>query len=206
MDSCVCPGGWKLWNESCNQRPCGDCRDSPQKRLGCNFRTTHQRGHAECPRPSSRSRSKNYSSWCLRGWLLCKLAGLDFDEEVVSLDDPVRARRAAAAVAVVPGAVPHARRRQGVGHAGHRRVPGRDLPAGRPAAEGPRRARPLPRDLRRDALGLLQSALGAADEPQGAPSGLQGVGRRAGRHRARRRRSGASAWSAYGGPYLFGAA
>ena len=32
--------------------------------------------------------SKNYSSWCLRGWLLCKLAGLDFDEEVVSLDDP----------------------------------------------------------------------------------------------------------------------
>ena len=32
--------------------------------------------------------SKNYSSWCLRGWLLCKLAGLEFDEEVVSLDDP----------------------------------------------------------------------------------------------------------------------
>jgi glutathione S-transferase len=32
--------------------------------------------------------SKNYSSWCLRGWLLCKLTGLDFEEEVVSLDDP----------------------------------------------------------------------------------------------------------------------
>jgi glutathione S-transferase len=32
--------------------------------------------------------SKNYSSWCLRGWLLCKLAGLEFAEEVVSLDDP----------------------------------------------------------------------------------------------------------------------
>jgi glutathione S-transferase len=32
--------------------------------------------------------SKNYSSWCLRGWLLCKLAGLEFVEEVVSLDDP----------------------------------------------------------------------------------------------------------------------
>ena len=32
--------------------------------------------------------SKNYSSWCLRGWLLCKLAGLEFTEEVVSLDDP----------------------------------------------------------------------------------------------------------------------
>ena len=50
--------------------------------------------------------SKNYSSWCLRGWLLCKLAGLDFEEELVSLDDPSRACRAAAAVAVVPGAVP----------------------------------------------------------------------------------------------------
>lgn len=32
--------------------------------------------------------SKNYSSWSLRGWLLCKLAGLDFDEQTVSLDDP----------------------------------------------------------------------------------------------------------------------
>src|SRR5262245_18613001 len=32
--------------------------------------------------------SKNYGSWSLRGWLLCKLAGLDFDEEVVASDDP----------------------------------------------------------------------------------------------------------------------
>jgi glutathione S-transferase len=32
--------------------------------------------------------SKNYSSWSLRGWLLCKLAGLDFVEEVVPVDDP----------------------------------------------------------------------------------------------------------------------
>jgi glutathione S-transferase len=32
--------------------------------------------------------SKNYSSWCLRGHLLCRLAGLDFEEQVVSLDDP----------------------------------------------------------------------------------------------------------------------
>ncbi|HWM28646.1 MAG TPA: glutathione S-transferase family protein [Woeseiaceae bacterium] len=32
--------------------------------------------------------SKNYSSWCLRGWLACKLAGLDFVEEMVSLEDP----------------------------------------------------------------------------------------------------------------------
>jgi glutathione S-transferase len=32
--------------------------------------------------------SKNYGSWSLRGWLLCKLAGLDFVEEVVSAEDP----------------------------------------------------------------------------------------------------------------------
>ncbi len=32
--------------------------------------------------------SKNYSSWSLRGWLLCKLAGLQVEEHVVSMDDP----------------------------------------------------------------------------------------------------------------------
>lgn len=32
--------------------------------------------------------SKNYSSWSLRGWLLCKMAGLDFKEEVLSSEDP----------------------------------------------------------------------------------------------------------------------
>ena len=32
--------------------------------------------------------SKNYSSWSLRGWLLCKMAGIDFHEEVMSSDDP----------------------------------------------------------------------------------------------------------------------
>jgi glutathione S-transferase len=32
--------------------------------------------------------SKNYGSWSLRGWLLCKMAGLDFDEVMTSSDDP----------------------------------------------------------------------------------------------------------------------
>jgi len=32
--------------------------------------------------------SKNYSSWCLRGWLMEKWAGLDFEEQIVSADDP----------------------------------------------------------------------------------------------------------------------
>jgi glutathione S-transferase len=32
--------------------------------------------------------SRNYGSWSLRGWLLCKMADLDFDEKHVSTDDP----------------------------------------------------------------------------------------------------------------------
>jgi glutathione S-transferase len=32
--------------------------------------------------------SKNYSSWCLRGWLMARWAGLDFEEKTVSADDP----------------------------------------------------------------------------------------------------------------------
>jgi len=32
--------------------------------------------------------SKIYSSWSLRGWLLCRMAGLDFKEELLSSDDP----------------------------------------------------------------------------------------------------------------------
>lgn len=32
--------------------------------------------------------SKNYSSWSLRGWLLCKFVGLDFEEKILSIDDP----------------------------------------------------------------------------------------------------------------------
>ena len=29
--------------------------------------------------------NKNYSSWSLRGWLACKMSGLDFDEKFVPL-------------------------------------------------------------------------------------------------------------------------
>lgn len=34
--------------------------------------------------------SKNYSSWSLRGWLLCRMAGLDFEEVLVELDEDAR--------------------------------------------------------------------------------------------------------------------
>ena len=32
--------------------------------------------------------SKNYSSWSLRGWLLCRMAGLEFAEKLLPNDDP----------------------------------------------------------------------------------------------------------------------
>jgi glutathione S-transferase len=32
--------------------------------------------------------SKNYGSWSLRGWLLARFAGINFEEKVVPLDDP----------------------------------------------------------------------------------------------------------------------
>ncbi len=32
--------------------------------------------------------SKNYGSWSLRGWLMCKMAGLDFTEVTLAADDP----------------------------------------------------------------------------------------------------------------------
>ena len=52
--------------------------------------------------------SKNYSSWSLRGFLLARLARLDFEEQVVASDDPRHAGRTAAARLVDPRAVPGA--------------------------------------------------------------------------------------------------
>ncbi len=33
--------------------------------------------------------SRNYSSWCLRGWLLARMSGLEFTVETTAADDPV---------------------------------------------------------------------------------------------------------------------
>jgi glutathione S-transferase len=32
--------------------------------------------------------NKNYSSWSMRGWLMARIAGIEFDEIVVPLDRP----------------------------------------------------------------------------------------------------------------------
>src|SRR5674476_944338 len=43
---------------------------------------------ADHTKPTLTIASKNYGSWSLRGWLLCKMAGLDFAEQAVASDDP----------------------------------------------------------------------------------------------------------------------
>ena len=50
--------------------------------------------------------SKNYSSWCLRGWLMCKLAGLEFEEGVVSMADPSARAELLLLSQLVPGPLP----------------------------------------------------------------------------------------------------
>ena len=39
------------------------------------------------PRTTITLSSKNYSSWSLRGWLMAKFAGIDFDEAIIAPDD-----------------------------------------------------------------------------------------------------------------------
>src|SRR5262245_5318879 len=38
--------------------------------------------------PTLSINSRNYGSWSLRGWLLCKMAGLDVTVEMIEADDP----------------------------------------------------------------------------------------------------------------------
>jgi glutathione S-transferase len=52
-------------------------------------RTTARKPAASAePAAVLRISSRNYSSWSLRGWLLCRMAGLPVQVEVVSPDDP----------------------------------------------------------------------------------------------------------------------
>ncbi|CAN5436989.1 glutathione S-transferase family protein [soil metagenome] len=50
-------------------------------------RTAAKRAPPASAKASLTLSSKNYSSWSLRGWLLARFAGLDFEEVMVSPDD-----------------------------------------------------------------------------------------------------------------------
>ncbi len=51
--------------------------------------------------------SRNYSSWSLRGWLLCRMAELEIEEQLLPIDDP-SIRAELLLLALLPGAVPGA--------------------------------------------------------------------------------------------------
>ena len=118
---------------------------------------------------------------------------------------PIDAGGAAAAVAVVPRPPSAPRRRHGVGHAGHRRVPQRDQAGGEVAADRARCTSTLPCDLRRNALRVQQSAVGLAHESQG--TAIPGFKVFAGAQPDIDRVTAIwrDCFSAYQGPYLFGA-
>src|SRR5438309_2152057 len=76
------------------QASCG-----PSHAVRCRMRTVlAQALHGRIADPAMRSvsmakpvltiSSKNYGAWSLRGWLMCRLAGLDFSEKVIPPDDP----------------------------------------------------------------------------------------------------------------------
>ena len=145
--------------------------------------------------------SRNYGSWSLRGWLLCRLAGLDFEKDGV-VRRSFRARRTPAALALLPRAV--------LTHDG---VKVWDTLAiaeyldeiGPEAGLLPQRAaarahcRAISGEMH-SGFANLRSALPI--NLKSALSGLQGVGRRAGRYRP------LTVWreclAKYGGPFLFG--
>ena len=143
--------------------------------------------------------SKNYSSWSLRGWLMRKLAGIEFDEMIVAPDD---ADARAEILLLSPSILVPCLTYEGV-KVWDTLAIGEFLneiaPESGAAAQGSGEARALPLDLRRDAFRLRVAAPGAADEHQGAFPQLQDLVEGARRHRAHHARSGANVWAPMAG-------
>ena len=134
--------------------------------------------------------SRNYGAWSLRGWLLCKMSGLEFDEHVLDNDDPdTRAELLLLSSSfLVPKLV-------------HDGVTVWDTMA---IGEYLNEVRPdsglLPTDRVARAhcravcgeihSGFVNLRVGPAHEPEGAAPRLQGVGRCPGRRRPHRRHLG----------------
>ena len=132
--------------------------------------------------------SKNYGSWSLRGWLLCKMAGLDFAIEMsMSSDDPATR---AELLLLSPSFLVPCLEHDGI-KVWDTLAIGEYLNELKPEAgllPADRAARAHCRSIcgeMHSGFSNLRSALPM--NLQGALSGLQGVGRRAGRHRPHRR-------------------
>jgi glutathione S-transferase len=84
------PDGLKNWHVAC----CLKCPRRGQRALArCREAASHvpsgvQGWGKTMAKATLTISSKNYSSWSLRGWLLAKFSGLEFDEIVTSPDDP----------------------------------------------------------------------------------------------------------------------
>src|SRR3954453_15021643 len=70
----LCRTAERVWCGSCSGRSGRPGADAPTER--------------PMPDATLTISSRNYSSWSLRGWLLCRMADLDFEEDVVPLDEP----------------------------------------------------------------------------------------------------------------------
>ena len=138
--------------------------------------------------------SRNYGAWSLRGWLLCKMSGLDFDEDVLDNADPdTRAELLLLSSSFLVPKLVH----DGVVVWDTMAI-GEYLNEVRPdvglvARPTPSRARTAARCRGEIHSGFVNLRSALADEPQGAAPRLQGVGRRAGRRRPDRRDLAASA-------------
>ncbi len=139
----------------------------------CRNRRLKRRAGRRWHRQRSRFHRRTTPPGRLRGWLLCRMAGLDFDEARVDPDDvdyrqellllspSVRVPRLTHDEVAVWDTL-------AIAEYLNETFPKAGL---YPAACG--ETGPLPGDLGRDAFGLLQPALRPADEPQGAAQELQ---------------------------------
>ncbi len=79
----------RTWRTRCKMRT-REARPREARRRGMRFASARAYGWEEAlmARATLTITSKNYSSWSLRGWLLVRFAGLDFEERIVPADDP----------------------------------------------------------------------------------------------------------------------
>ena len=66
--------------------------------------------------------NKNYSSWSLRPWLAMRVAGLAFEEQVVSLSDPNFKKTVTQVSPAGPGPGPSRWQRLRLGNVGDSRI------------------------------------------------------------------------------------
>ena len=143
--------------------------------------------------------SRNYGAWSLRGWLLCKFAGLDFTVEVVDSHDPDA--RAELLLLSPSFLVPRLRHDDlvvwdtlAIGEYLHEYL--RRLPPPRRR----RRGRGAGRSRARSTRASPTCARRLPMNIKARPPGLSRLGRRPGRHRPHREPSGTTAWPPRGGP------